>query len=404
MGEKSVLERLIEVNPEAEIWWDSSPIVYGNWRQKMIQNAADAKEMGKWLDCLYHQDNHPAENLFRGVTTNPPLSLNVIKEDPGYWNKWLDGALEQDRLLDTEALFWKVYKEIVKRGAEVYLPMFEASNYRYGYISGQLDPRILHDVHKMLDQALELAEISPNVMVKVPGTAEGYQVIERLTALGIPTNNTLSFVVPQFVECMNAVVAGLRKAATAGVDLYRWRSVITAMSSRYGTLGDLKQQAMERSIELSERDLRWAEIAIFKKACHVVMNNAEYPGKMLLCSVRMSPAEGDKVQCWHLEKVAGANVVYTLPPNFLAELLKTGSHLQFRSQIDEAVPQEVMDKLMRIPYFERGYAEDGYTPQEFNSHAALVATAREFSAATQQMVDFVAKRVARFRNSGNSDE
>ena len=55
-----------------------------------------------------------------------------------------------------------------------------------------------------------------------------------------------------------------------------------------------------------------------------------------------------------------------------------------------------MDKLMRIPYFERGYAEDGYTAKEFNSHPALLATAKEFSGATQQMVDFVAKRVAAF--------
>jgi hypothetical protein len=55
-----------------------------------------------------------------------------------------------------------------------------------------------------------------------------------------------------------------------------------------------------------------------------------------------------------------------------------------------------MDKLMRIPYFEKGYAEDGYTPEEFNSHPALLATAKEFGGATQEMVDFVAKRVAKF--------
>jgi len=51
---------------------------------------------------------------------------------------------------------------------------------------------------------------------------------------------------------------------------------------------------------------------------------------------------------------------------------------------------------MRIPYFRRGYAEDGYAPEEFNQHPALVATAKEFSGATQSMVDFVAKRVAQY--------
>jgi transaldolase len=53
-----------------------------------------------------------------------------------------------------------------------------------------------------------------------------------------------------------------------------------------------------------------------------------------------------------------------------------------------------LDKLLRIPYFERAYREDGYSPDEFNSHPALVATAVEFSKATEGMVDFVAKRLA----------
>jgi len=55
-----------------------------------------------------------------------------------------------------------------------------------------------------------------------------------------------------------------------------------------------------------------------------------------------------------------------------------------------------MDQLMKIPYFERGYREDGYTAEEFNTHPALIATATEFSGATQGMVDFVAKRMAAY--------
>jgi hypothetical protein len=34
--------------------------------------------------------------------------------------------------------------------------------------------------------------------------------------------------------------------------------------------------------------------------------------------------------------------------------------------------------------------------KEFNNHPALLATAKEFSGATQGMVDFVAKRVAAY--------
>ena len=391
-----MVERLWEVNPEAEIWWDSSPIIYENWRKKMIEKAPNKEEMVVWLDRLYNKNNRPLDNLFRGVTTNPPLSYNAIKDDPVYWEKWVDDLIAKERCKDAEVVFWKTYKEIVSRGAAMYRPIFEASQYKYGFISGQVDPRVRHDVDKMVAQAVELHSLSPNVMIKVPGTKEGYEVIRRLTAKGIPTNNTLAFIIPQFVACMNAVVAGLKEAKANGVDLTRWRSVITAMSARYGTLGDLQKEAEERNIKLSEADVRWAEIAIFKKACRLVKENRDYPGKMLLCSMRMSPVLNGDVRSWHIEMVAGANVVYTCPPPYLEGLFEKGQHLEFRNRIEEPVPDEVMEKLMKIPYFKRGYEEDGYSMDEFNQHPALLATAKEFSGATQAMVDFVAKRVANY--------
>ena len=142
--------------------------------------------------------------------------------------------------------------------------------------------------------------------------------------------------------------------------------------------------------------MRWAEIAVFKKACRLVEENSEYPGKMLLCSMRMSPViEGD-VRSWHIEKVAGADAVYTCPPSYLEGLFFKANHIDFSDQVHDPVPQDVMDKLMKIPYFEKSYAEDGYTAEEFNQYPPLLETARQFSGATQEMVDFVGSRVAKF--------
>ena len=396
MASKSVAEKLWEVNPESEIWWDSSPVIYENWRNSMMNKASDKEEMKAWLDRLYSKDNKPEDNLFRGVTTNPPLSYAAIKDDPDYWSKWIDDHIQEESCTETEVVFWDTYKEIVKRGSETFMPTFEASNYKYGMISGQVDPRIRHDADKMFAQGEEIHALSPNVMIKVPGTAEGYDVIRRLTAKGIPTNNTLSFMISQFVACMNSVVEGMKEAKANGIDLSKWRSVITAMSSRFGELGDLEKDAEEKGIDLSETDMRWAEIAVFKKACRLAEESSEYPGKMLLCSMRMSPVIDGVVRSWHIEKVAGADAVYTCPPPYLEGLFFKGNHINFSDQIHDPVPQNVMDKLMKIPYFEKGYAEDGYTAEEFNQYPALLETARQFSGATQEMVDFVGSRVAKF--------
>jgi len=60
-------------------------------------------------------------------------------------------------------------------------------------------------------------------------------------------------------------------------------------------------------------------------------------------------------------------------------------------RIHADIPKGVMDKLMRIPYFERAYAEDGYARDEYNTHPALQRTADQFSKATEEMVAFAGK-------------
>jgi transaldolase len=85
----------------------------------------------------------------------------------------------------------------------------------------------------MLRQAYDLAALSPNVMVKVPGTREGTPVLRELTRRGIATNCTLAYTVPQFVAVAEQVQAGLREARTNDVDLTGWRSVVTHMSARW---------------------------------------------------------------------------------------------------------------------------------------------------------------------------
>ena len=82
-------------------------------------------------------------------------------------------------------------------------------------------------------------------------------------------------------------------------------------------------------------------------------------------------------------------MVYTCPPKFIAPLLLEGDHIEFSNQIDKVVPDEVMQKLLKISYFARGYDEEGYKPEEFNFHPALLNTAKQFSGAVQKMIDFV---------------
>src|SRR4030066_810509 len=364
---KSPLERLMDTHPGLEIWWDSSPLIYSFWAEGMLKKAPSnrVEERREQLKRLYDPE-HPERALFRGVTTNPPLSLGVIKTHESLVAQMVDRLIEQNPCVDKEVLFWLTYKEIVRRGAEMYLEVFKRSQYRYGYLSGQVDPRSLTDKEKMISQALELASLSPNVMIKVPGSKEGYEVIKILTSKGISTNNTLTFVLPQLMACAKAVKEGLEIAKRNGVDLTRWRSVITHMSARYGDLGDRRKEGESLKIDLSEADTRWAERAIFKKAYRLV-KEGNYLSKMLICSMRISPVLDGKSHCWHLEKLAGGNIVITCPPSFIEGVFKFLDGPEFRPQIDEEVPKAVLDKLMKVPFFEKAYEGDGLRPDDSNT-------------------------------------
>ncbi len=391
MKDPNLFEDLVAVSPGMEIWWDSSPVIFGNWCEKMLAKADDADKpaLKAQFARMYNADD-PMSQLFRGVTTNPPLSLAAIKDDPARWEKEAQKILAENKDLDTEGLFWLLYKEVVRQGSDMFLPLFEASGYKEGFLSGQVDPRSAFDGEAMLAQALEIHAVNPNVMVKIPGTAQGYPVIEELTSRGIATNNTLTFVLSQLMDCAKSVNRGLEKAKANGVDLSKWRSVITHMEARYGDLGGLREAGAEVGVEVTEGDVRLAELAIFKKAYRLVRDGG-YHSKMLSCSLRLGPTIDGKQHIWHLEEKAGASIVVTCPPSLIDEVINFPhpEDIKFKpNQIDVDPPADVMEKLLKIPYFARAYDENGYTREEYNTHPALVKTAEAFSKATNEMVAF----------------
>ena len=390
---KHVLEKLADTNPECEIWWDSSPLVYPSWKEQTLADApADKKaDWTEQLDRLYDQDtiDKTGEMGFRGVTTNPPLSLQAVQLDPQGWTQLVKDIAASDKSLDVEGVYWKMYLELVKKGASAIHPVFEKSGYKYGMLSGQVDPRFVTDGEAMLKQGLSIAAMGDNVMVKLPGSKEGYEVLEELTARGIATNNTTSFTVSQYSRCMAAVTAGLQRAKAAGVDLSKWRSVITHMSSRLAQLGDWEKEAKQRGIELSMMEMRDGEEAVLKRA-YWYGKETNHPSKMLQCSMRVEKDDNGNTVSRHIQDFAGSDMVYTCPPSYIAGLMKVEDELEFDPKAIEREPNpKSIEKLMKLPSFRQAYEFEGMKPEEFSRYGSFQSTATEFAAATRQTVDFV---------------
>lgn len=388
-----VLEKLAATNPEAEIWWDSSPLIYPSWKEDTLAKAPEAKraEWAEQLTRLYDNGTIHDKGVmgFRGVTTNPPLSLQAIQLAPELWRAEIKQIAAKNPGMTVEQVYWTMYLDLVKKGASAIHRVYETSGGKYGMLSGQVDPRFVTDGEKMLEQGLSIAAMGENVMVKLPGSKEGYEVLEELTARGISTNNTTSFTVSQYSRCMAAVTAGLQRARAAGVDLSKFRSVITHMSARLGQLGDWQKEAKARGIDLSMMEIRDGEEAVLKRA-YWFGKSINHPSKMLQCSMRVEKDDNGKIVSRHIEDFAGSDMVYTCPPSYIAQCMEAEEDLTFDPKaIEREVNPKSLEKLLKLPSFRQAYEFEGMKPEEFSRYGAFQATATEFAAATRQTVDFV---------------
>lgn len=388
---KSALQRLTEVSDDFEAWWDSSPLIFKTWAKSMIDkaNPQDREELEKQLKVLFDYDS-PSDTLFSGVTTNPRLTIKALNLLTDEINPIVDKMIMDNPVKDNYKLAWKLYKTITEKGAQLFMPLFEKSNYKKGYVSAQVDPRLVTDVREMLWQALELKKIAPNIMVKCPGSKDGIYLLQILTSLGIATNSTLVFNVPGAIQVAKAVKRGHEIGMQWGVDYGQWRSVITIMIGRFEGRPQFAESAKSVGIELTEELQRWAGIAIAKKA-HTLLNDPKngYISKLLVCSARPGPGEGN---IYHIEKVAGGKLVYTLNPEIIDDFMRICKDKDIYSQIDDSVPQDIMDKLLKIPYFKAGYEEDGITLEELENHPSFIYTRDEFSGSMKEIEEYVENR------------
>jgi transaldolase len=214
-----------------------------------------------------------------------------------------------------------------------------------------------------------------------------------VTSLGIPTNVTTCFTLPQIWAVANAAAEGVKIAEKNGVDMSRWRAVITHMIGRLIETPVLDEQAARRGIALTWSDKHWFSIYVFRRAFRL-LKEAGLPSKMLACSMRQGPLVGGTQHFWDIEKIAG-DIVYTMPPYVLEPLFNRCGGLEFQEEVlYEDMPPEVLHKMSQIPYCIQSSDPNGMETDQFNAHPATVATAEMFSKASAGLEEYVAQRMA----------
>jgi len=177
------------------------------------------------------------EDGISGETSNPAIFEKAIAGSSDY-----DQAIAKGIAAGLGAL--EIYEELavadIQMAADVFRSVYEASEGADGFVSLEVSPRLAYDTAGTVEEARRLWDRvqRPNLMIKIPGTAEGLPAIEECLVAGLNVNVTLLFAVPVYEEVATTYVRALERRLAQGQPVRRLASVASFFVSRIDTLAD----------------------------------------------------------------------------------------------------------------------------------------------------------------------
>jgi transaldolase len=170
----------------------------------------------------------------RGVTVNPTIFEKAILDSTDY-----DTAIRDllARGAGSSEIYESLLIEDIRAAADLFRPLYDQTGGGDGFVSIEVSPRLAHDTAASIAEAHRFWRTlnRPNVMVKIPATAEGVPAIRQLIGEGININITLIFALASYEQVMAAYLDGLEQLAADGKPLQTIASVASFFVSRVDT-------------------------------------------------------------------------------------------------------------------------------------------------------------------------
>lgn len=380
---------LKQQNMDSEVWWDAAPTAYESFKQTMIQKYPDTFD---YIEHLLPDDFAFSPSGISGATTNPRLVAQEIARDPQHWRDFIS-ELRVDAVdphLADSQMAGRLYDQVITEGARRLRPLWVSSRGAQGWVSAQVDGGERMSAQMLIARGRHLARLAPNVMVKIPGSEQGYRAIEELVAQGCSVNNTFCFTVSQVQACLKAIHSGRLNARLKGVNTDRARYVISFMIGRLGAEPAFERQAKQCGIRLKADDPRWLELAVYQ-AIQGVLQTWQTPAQLLLCSLKLHTNKQGREECWHLQRTGAQSTIYTLTPAIIEFLVRRQQQGRPVLPATEGVkvPRPVLDRLLGVPYFHQAYFREGQAPSGFACHPAFVTASAYARQGHEQLLAFV---------------
>ncbi len=179
-----------------------------------------------------------------GMTSNPTIFQKAIADGASDYDEDLQSLVRDNK--DIPGIYDGLVLDDIRRAATILRPVYDKSNGHDGFVSIEVPPELSHNTERTLAEARRIfAQLNmPNIMVKIPGTAEGLPAIQHAIAEGININVTLLFSVDNYRQVAEAYITGLEQRASAGQPIDKIASVASFFVSRVDTAVDKKLDAL----------------------------------------------------------------------------------------------------------------------------------------------------------------
>jgi len=369
---------------DSEVWWDASPVLYASFQNNLNTKYPD---MGEFINTMLPTALCDSRYGISGATTNPGLITQAVLKSPQVWRRYIDslplGFSDVDKAR-------QVYDQMITEGARLLHPLWSSSRGHQGWLSAQIEGGERMGEDALVARGLKLARLAPNVMIKVPGSEQGYRAIEQLVAQGCSINNTFCFTVSQVAIYLKAIHDGQLRARLHGVNTDGARYVVSFMIGRLGAQGEFAAQAMQRRLNLTGPDRRWAELAVYQ-AMQALLRRRQTPVRLLLCSLKIDTDVQGREHCWHLQRTGADTTLYTLTPQIIEFLIRRQQQSRPVTPANGwvQIPRRVINRLTAIPYFNQAYFEGDLAPSEFAMHPAFVTAGNDARTGQERLLAFV---------------
>lgn len=325
-----------------------------------------------------------SEDGLRGVTSNPSIFDKAIEGSTDY-----DDAIEELRQngeSDPKRAYEALAFADISAAADVLHSVYDASSRQDGFVSIEVPPYLSHNTEGTVDEAVRIwkAINRPNLMIKVPGTAEGIPAMRKLISMGINVNVTLIFSVAVYEEVARAYVDGISDRYDAGEDISGVSSVASFFISRIDSAIDpLVSPGLRGKIAIASAKSAYQKFeSIFASPEWKYLETKGALSQRLLWA-STSVKNPSYPELLYVESLIGPNTVNTIPP-------ATYESFKTKGKVEEALNLDVDEAERQLVQL----SEEGISLQSVTSELLDEGLA-SFDASFNSLLNSIEKSIQR---------